>query len=230
MVITNPIVYGKFIKRINRFEAYVELNSGEKTLVHVPNTGRCKEIFVPGAEVILEVRDRQGRKTPYELAFAYKGKRLISIDSQVPNKVVLESIKMGLIDEFKGYDIVEKEKTFGNSKFDIKLTKGKEICYVEVKGVTLEVEGVAKFPDAPTERGRKHLKELIKVKKEGMRAAVIFLIQMDDIKYFTPNDEQDPEFGKFLREAVGKGVEAYAYTCDVGENYVFLKDRVEVVL
>lgn len=229
MIIKNPIIKGKFIERLNRFEAYVEID-GIKTLVHVPNTGRLKEILVKGADVLLEVREKKGRKTPYELAFAYKGKRLISIDSQVPNKVFLESIKKGIVEEFRGYELVEKEKSFGNSKFDIKLTNGKEICYIEVKGVTLEVDGVAKFPDAPTERGRKHLKELIKVKEEGMRAAVVFLIQMDDIKYFTPNDEQDPQFGQFLREAVMKGVEVYAYTCDVGENFINLKNRVQVVL
>ena len=128
MIIKNPIIKGKFVERLNRFEAYVEID-GIKTLVHVPNTGRLKEILVKGADVLLEVREKKGRKTPYELAFAYKDKRLISIDSQVPNKVFLESIKKGIVEEFKGYELVEKEKSFGNSKFDIKLTNGKERHY-----------------------------------------------------------------------------------------------------
>lgn len=229
MEISNPVIRAKYIKRINRFEAYVDIG-GEKALVHVPNTGRCKEILVPGADVILEIRNRPGRKTPYELEFVYKGERLISIDSQVPNRVVFDSLKEGLIPQFSGYDNIEREKTYKNSKFDIRLSRNNEICYIEVKGVTLEIDGIAKFPDAPTERGRKHINELTTAKKDGMRAAVIFLVQMDNIKYFTPNYEMDPEFGAALRAAVSSGVEAYAYTCDVGENYIFLKDSIEVVL
>lgn len=229
MRISNPIIRAKFIERINRFEAYVDI-CGEKKLIHVPNTGRCKELFIPEADVILEIRNRQGRKTPYELEFVYKGDRLISIDSQVPNRIILDALRDELIPQFAGYNNIEREKIYKNSKFDIKLSKDNETCYIEVKGVTLEVDGVAKFPDAPTVRGLKHINELAIVKKEGMRAAVIFLIQMDNIKYFMPNDEMDSEFGIALRKAVNSGVEAYAYTCEVGENYIFLKDRVDVVL
>lgn len=229
MKIRNIVIPAKFIERINRFEALVDIN-GQKTLVHVPNTGRCKEILVPGADVILEVRNRPGRKTPYELEFVYKGDRLISIDSQVPNRVVFDGLKEGLFPQFSGYDNIEREKTYKNSKFDIRLSKGDETCYIEVKGVTLEMDGIAKFPDAPTERGRKHINELIEVKKDGLRAAIIFLVQMDNIKYFSPNDEMDPEFGASLRTAINSGVEAYAYTCQVGKNYVLLNDKVDVVL
>lgn len=229
MIIKNPILKGKFIKRINRFEAFVNLK-GEQTLVHVPNTGRCNEILIPGAKTLIEVRERSGRKTPYELEAVYKGDRLISIDSQVPNKVVLEALQKNYIKEFIGYEFIEREKTFGNSRFDIKLTKNDNICYIEVKGVTLEMDNIAKFPDAPTERGRKHLKDLIKAKEKGYRAAVIFLIQMDNINFFTPNDEQDKEFGIIFRDALKSGIEAYAYTCDVGENYINIKDRITIVL
>ncbi|SNX54316.1 DNA/RNA nuclease SfsA [Thermoanaerobacterium sp. RBIITD] len=229
MVIKNPIIKGKFIKRINRFEAYVDID-GEVTLTHVPNTGRCKEIFIPGATVILEKRLKPGRKTPYEIEFVYKGERLISIDSQVPNKVVLENIKGEKISQFRGYDIIEREKTFGNSKFDIMLLNDNEIFYIEVKGVTLEENGIAMFPDAPTERGTKHMMELKKVKENGMRAAVVFLIQMDDIEYFTPNIKTDKKFTDALRDAVNTGVEAYAFCCDVKENYIDIKDEVEIKL
>ncbi|AGB18062.1 DNA/RNA nuclease SfsA [Thermoanaerobacterium thermosaccharolyticum] len=227
MVIENPIIKGKFVKRINRFLAYVEID-GEVILTHVPNTGRCKELFVPGATVVLEKRESRGRKTLYELEFVYKGSRLISIDSQVPNKVVLDNILRGKLKQFNGYDVIEREKTYENSKFDIRLSKNKEIFYIEVKGVTLENNGVVMFPDAPTERGAKHMLELKKVKESGMRAAVIFLVQMDDVLYFTPNVKTDKKFASALKDAVDAGVEAYAFCCDVKENFVDIKREVEI--
>lgn len=227
MVIENPIIKGKFVKRINRFLAYVEID-GEIILTHVPNTGRCKELFVPGATVVLEKREGKERKTLYELEFVYKGSRLISIDSQVPNKVVLDNILRGRLKQFHGYDLIEKEKTYENSKFDIKLSKKDEVFFIEVKGVTLEEDGVVMFPDAPTERGAKHMLELKKVKESGMRAAVIFLVQMDDVLYFTPNVKTDKKFASALNDAVDAGVEAYAFCCDVKENFVDIKREVEI--
>lgn len=227
MFIENPIVRGRFLERINRFLARVEID-GEITTVHVPNTGRCKELFVPGATVVLERREGMGRKTPYELEFVYKGKRLISIDSQIPNKVVMDNILKGKLDKFAGYDVIEKEKTYKNSKFDLKLSKKDEIFFVEVKGVTLEENGVVMFPDAPTERGTKHMLELKSAKEEGMRAAVVFLVQMDDVLYFTPNVKTDVKFSSALKDAIESGVEAYAYCCDVKENFVDIKSEIEI--
>lgn len=227
MFIENPIVRGRFLERINRFLARVEID-GEITTVHVPNTGRCKELFVPGATVVLERREGMGRKTPYELEFVYKGKRLISIDSQIPNKVVMDNILKGKLDKFAGYDVIEKEKTYKNSKFDLKLSKKDEIFFVEVKGVTLEENGVVMFPDAPTERGTKHMLELKSAKEEGMRAAVVFLVQMDDVLYFTPNVKTDVKFSSALKDAIESGVEAYAYCCNVKENFVDIKSEIEI--
>lgn len=227
MFIENPIVRGRFLERINRFLARVEID-GEITTVHVPNTGRCKEFFVPGATVVLERREGMGRKTPYELEFVYKGKRLISIDSQIPNKVVMDNILKGKLDKFTGYDVIEKEKTYKNSKFDLKLSKKDEVFFVEVKGVTLEENGVVMFPDAPTERGTKHMLELKSAKEEGMRAAVVFLVQMDNVLYFTPNVKTDVKFASALKDAIESGVEAYAYCCDVKENFIDIKSEIEI--
>ncbi|MEG6566701.1 DNA/RNA nuclease SfsA [Thermoanaerobacterium saccharolyticum] len=227
MFIENPIVKGRFLERINRFLARVEVD-GQIITVHVPNTGRCRELFVPGATVVLEKREGMGRKTPYELEFVYKGKRLISIDSQIPNKVVMDNIVRGKLDKFTGYDVIEKEKTYKNSKFDLKLSKKDEIFFIEVKGVTLEENGVVMFPDAPTERGTKHMVELKSAKEEGMRAAVVFLVQMDDVLYFTPNVKTDAKFASTLKDAIESGVEAYAYCCKVKENFIDIKGEVEI--
>ncbi|WP_026487174.1 DNA/RNA nuclease SfsA [Caldanaerobius polysaccharolyticus] len=229
MEIPNPIIKATFIKRLNRFEANVDVN-GSTTLVHVPNSGRCKELFIPGAEVYIEIRQRPGRKTPYELCYVKKSHRLISIDSSIPNKLVYEALLQKRMDAFAVYDDIQREKVYGDSRLDIMLRKGKDICYMEVKGVTLEENGVAMFPDAPTQRGVKHVNELIKIKEKGMRAAIIFVIQMDDIKHFTPNDRTDPEFGAALRLATSKGVEAYAYTCNVDLGSISIKDMVEIML
>lgn len=196
-----PIVEAKFIKRPNRFQGYVRLNEKE-LMVHVPNTGRCKEILTPNTTVFLREENNPTRKTSYDLIAAYKGKELISIDSHIPNKVVEEALLNGKIEELKSYNKILREKTFKNSRFDFKLENADgEVYYLEVKGVTLEENGVARFPDAPTERGRKHLLELIEVKKLGMGAGVLLLIQMEKVNSFTTNDETDPLFGEAMRIA-----------------------------
>lgn len=230
MNFTKAVVRGRFIKRINRFEAYVNID-GQVCLVHVPNTGRCKEILLPSAIVLLRCENGEKRKTKYDLIAAYKDNILINIDSQIPNRVVEEALKYQKIVMFEKYTNIEREKTFGNSRFDFKLSGGeKEVCYLEVKGVTLEKHGVAKFPDAPTERGRKHVLELIDVKKSKMEAAILFLIQMENIKYFTPEDDIDEKFGQVLRLAFKAGVDVLAYNCKVGENFIELMNRIEVKL
>jgi sugar fermentation stimulation protein A len=230
MIIHKNVIQAKFITRPNRFQAYVSID-GVESLVHVPNTGRCKEILIPGSTVLLREERNPLRKTKYDLIGGYKNNRLINIDSQIPNKVVEEALnnkKIHLLDE---YCKVEREKTFGNSRFDFKLTDevGQE-CYLEVKGVTLEQEGKTMFPDAPTERGRKHLLELVQVKREKKEAAVLFLIQMENVKYFTTYDDMDKEFGKALRYAKKSGVYVLAYDCKVGENFITLQNQIEIRL
>lgn len=230
MLITNNIKLAKFIRRPNRFQAYVELD-GKEIMVHVPNTGRNKEILVPGYTVVLREESNPFRKTKYDLIAGYKGEKLINIDSQIPNKVVEEALKEGKIKTLKNYNNIQREKNFGNSRFDFKLEdeEGNEY-YLEVKGVTYEENGRTAFPDAPTERGRKHLLELVDIKESGRGAGVLFLIQMNNVDYFSPFDERDKLFGEALRYAKHRGVDIFAYECEVGENYIILNKSVEVRL
>ena len=221
------ITVATFLNRPNRFNAKVKL-AGEEITVHVPNTGRCKEILIPGCEVFLREELNPNRKTKYDLIGAYKGDKNICIDSQIPNKVVKEALEKKLVDNLKEYTNILTEKTFGNSRFDFKLSndKGQEY-YLEVKGVTLEENGESRFPDAPTERGRKHLLELIEVKKSGRGAGVLFLIQLEDVKSFRPNYETDPKFAEALKEAKDNGVDVFAYNCVVSEEGISLKEEIE---
>lgn len=231
MLIEKKIVKAKFIRRPNRFQAYVYLND-EELMVHVPNTGRCREILTVGSTVLLREENNPLRKTPYDLIAGYKGDVLISIDSHIPNRVVEEALKDKKVEKLKKYDIIQREKTFGSSRFDFKLTSSAENqeYYLEVKGVTLEVEGMAMFPDAPTERGARHLRELVDVIKAGMGAGVLFLIQIDGIKSFRPHDDMDKDFGEALRFARSNGVDIYAYNCTVTENSITLNNEVQVIL
>lgn len=229
MRINNQILNGKFIKRLNRFEAMIDLN-GEAVLVHVPNTGRCRELLIEGVDVLLEHREGKQRKTDYELVMVYKEGKLVSIDSQLPNKLVEEAIRSNLIKELKGYDYIKRETVYSDSRFDLYLEKENERAFVEVKGVTLEVEGVAKFPDAPTERGTKHIYELIKAKHEGYRSCILFVIQLSFAEYFTPNSIMDPDFAEALCKARAEGVEILAYACEVFESEVRITRPLEVKL
>jgi len=230
MKIINKVIRAEFIRRPNRFVAYV-YSEGKEIIVHVPNTGRNKEILIPGSTVILRQEDNPLRKTKYDLIAGYKGKKLINIDSQLPNKVVDEALRQGKIEKLKIYDYIEREKTFGNSRFDFKLLKENgEEYFLEVKGVTFEQEGNTMFPDAPTDRGRKHLLELIQAKNSGRGAGVLFLIQMEDVKNFTPYDLMDKPFGDALRLAHSKGVDLFAYDCKLGEDYITLNESIEIKL
>jgi sugar fermentation stimulation protein A len=230
LLITNNIKHAKFIRRPNRFQGYVELD-GEELMVHVPNTGRNREILVPGYTVVLREESNPLRKTKYDLIAGYKGDRLINIDSQIPNKVVDEALKEGKIEKLKQYTNIKREKTFGNSRFDFMLEDDKENqYYLEVKGVTYEDKGKTAFPDAPTERGRKHLLELVEVLESGRGAGVLFLIQMDTVDYFTPHDDMDKLFGEALRYAHHSGVDIFAYDCKVGDNFITLNNPVEIRL
>lgn len=207
-------IKGIFKKRPNRFIAEVEVD-GEIQIAHVPNTGRCKELLVEDSVVWLKPSENPKRKTKFSLLFVENRGHLVSIYSQQANEIVYNAIINGQIKELSGYDFHQREKTIDNSRIDIYLSnENGEECFVEVKGVTLVVGVEARFPDAPTERGTKHLKELIKLKKEGFRTAVFFLIQHPLGESFRPNWENDPLFSKTLNEAYENGVEILVYKCD----------------
>lgn len=215
-----------FLQRPNRFIAQVLLNGQEET-VHVKNTGRCKELLVPGAKVYLEKGKNPARKTAWDLIAVEKGDRLINMDSQLPNKVAEEWLAQGGLGQFSQ---LFREQTWGASRLDFCLKDSHRIKYVEVKGVTLEEGGKVYFPDAPTARGVKHLEELTRIRREGMEAAVLFVVQMKGVSSFSPNDATDPAFGKALRQAAAAGVEVAALDCLVRQDEVTPGQRVPVVL
>ena len=194
----NKVEQGIFQKRPNRFIAHVEIN-GKEEVCHVKNTGRCRELLVPGALVFLEESDNPKRKTKYDLIAVEKGNRLINMDSQIPNKVVEEWLKEGNL--FGKEAKVRREVVYGNSRFDLYIESGERKIFMEVKGVTLEENNVVRFPDAPTQRGVKHIQELEKCIKEGYEAYLIFVIQMENVDYFTPNRDTHPEFAEALKTA-----------------------------
>ena len=230
MKYNKKVIKAIFVKRPNRFNAVVSLD-GEEITVHVPNTGRCREILIPGCTVYLREELNPTRKTKYDLIAAIKGETLISIDSQIPNKVVKEALELGAIEKLKKYNHILSEKTFGDSRFDFKLSNDDgEEYYLEVKGVTLEEDRKCRFPDAPTDRGRKHLLELIEVKKSGRGAGALFLIQIEDVVSFTPNDETDPKFAEALRLASENGVDIFAYSCKVTEDSISLYKPIDIIL
>lgn len=216
-----------FIERPNRFIANVCID-GKEEKVHVKNTGRCRELLLKGCRVFLEESKNSARKTKYSLVAVYKGERLINMDSQIPNYVAEEALKKGIIKEIGIPDFVKREVKYSQSRFDIYYEKDGRKGFIEVKGVTLEKNGEVLFPDAPTERGTKHIKELIKAKKEGYEAAVLFVIQMKDVSFFAPNAETDKDFSQALKNAKEEGVNILAYDCDVKEDEIVLKYKVEV--
>ncbi|MCR5802820.1 MAG: DNA/RNA nuclease SfsA [Clostridia bacterium] len=208
------ITKAKFLSRPNRFIAEVEVN-GKKEIVHVKNTGRCRELLIPGCDVWLTAPDSPGRKTKYDLVAVLKDNGLlINIDSQAPNKVAAEWLKT------QGYTTVIPEYTYGDSRIDFYMEQGDTKCLMEIKGCTLEVDGIGYFPDAPTERGVKHIRELIKAKKDGYRAILGFVIQMDGVKEVRPNVTMHAEFGEAMDEAKNAGVEVLFLTCHVEPDEV----------
>lgn len=223
------MIEARFLRRVNRFTAFVELN-GQEEMVHVKNTGRCKELLLEGTRVFLEEADKEGRKTKYSLISVYKGETLVNMDSQAPNQMAAEALAEGKIAEIGEVDFLKREVKYETSRFDIFYQKGNKKGFIEVKGVTLEENGIAKFPDAPTERGAKHLKELIKAKEEGYEAAVLFVIQMQGVKAFQPNEERDRNFTEALREAAAAGVQVLAYDCRVEVGSVIIENKISVKL
>lgn len=219
------IVRGRFIDRPNRFIAHVEIDGVVET-VHVKNTGRCRELLVPDAEVYLEKGENPERKTPYDLVAVMKGNMLVNMDSQAPNKAVKEWLEES--DFFSDLILLCPEKTFGNSRFDFYGETKKSKFFMEVKGVTLEEDGIMRFPDAPSERAVKHLEELIEAAKQGYEAYVMFVIQMKGAKYFAPHQKMHPDFAEALEKAAHAGVKVLAYDCIVTPNSMKIDSPVPV--
>ena len=216
-----------FLARPNRFIAKVLVDGKEET-VHVKNTGRCKELLVPGTTVWLEKSDNPMRKTTYDLVAVQKGALLVNMDSQAPNKVFGEWVTAGKFVD--GLTVLRPETTWGGSRFDFYWETGERRGFVEVKGCTLEEDGYARFPDAPTERGVKHVEELIKAKEAGYEAAICFVLQMSPMKRFSPNDVTHPAFGDALRRAEKAGVRVFAVECAVSPDTLEITDYVPVCL
>ena len=223
----HAVSQGRFLDSPNRFIAHVELG-GETVVCHVKNTGRCRELLVPGAAVYVERAANPGRKTLYDLIAVEKQGLLINMDAQAPNKVFGEWAAGGGF--LPGLTGIRPESTWEDSRFDFLLEGGQGPCFVEVKGVTLEEGGEARFPDAPTERGVKHLRGLQRAAAQGWRAAVFFVIQMKGVTHFRPNDATHPAFGAALREAASHGVEVYARDCLVTPESLVLDAPVPVLL
>lgn len=218
---------GTFLSRPNRFIAMVDIN-GRTVRCHVKNTGRCRELLVPGARVFLSASDSPGRSTSHDLVAVMKGNLLVNMDSQAPNPVAAEGL--GLIPGFEDVTEVRREFPYGDSRIDIMaIAPGRRIL-VEVKGVTLEEDGVCMFPDAPTERGRKHIRELMHAADDGWEACILFVVQMEGMERFEPNRATDPAFAEALSEAAAAGVRIIAYGCDVAPDSMTLSYGIPVSL
>lgn len=227
-----PLTYpntvpARFLSRPNRFVAQVDL-AGQETTVHVKNTGRCRELLVPGAQVWLTKSGSPKRKTAYDLIAVEKGSRLINMDAQAPNAVFAQWAQAGQF--VPGLTTLKAEQRFGDSRFDFFWTAGERKGFVEVKGVTLEENGAVYFPDAPTERGVKHLRGLTACLSAGYEAAVCFIVQMEGVDFFSPNDRTHPAFGEALREAVQAGVQVLALDCTVTEASITARGPVTLRL
>jgi sugar fermentation stimulation protein A len=223
-----------FVRRDNRFRVQVQVG-GRTEPAHLPNSGRLGELLVPGRKVWLNPADLVGspkRRTAYDLALVEYRERLVSVDARLPGHVVADALRLRQLPGFEGYITVRREVRLGESRIDFRLDADGEVpaCWLEVKSVTLVEDEVARFPDAPTLRGRRHVRELVRAVEQGERAAVVFVIQRDDGQRFTPHDEADPGFGQALREAAQAGVQIFAWRCRVSLKAIQLLDRVQVVL
>lgn len=243
-----PLQTGRLVRRVNRFLALVSLD-GHETEVHVANSGRMRELLVPSAECYVTPQGAPHRKTGYDLTLVAvpassdqalreprapylspKRRTLVAADTRLPNAVVWEAWERGRLPGFEGYDAGRREVTFEDSRFDLRLEGAPGRCLIEVKSVTLLEGDIAIFPDAPTERGRRHVETLARALGHGYRAAVLFVVQRDDAAACAPNDATDPAFGAALRAAVAAGVEARAFTCRVTPGEIRLLDPIPVRL
>ena len=220
------MVPGVFQARPNRFVAHIEID-GQVEICHVKNTGRCRELLPQGAEVWCQRSGNPNRKTKFDLITVRKGDRLINMDSQAPNMAAKEWLMAGGLGEISE---LKAEYTHGDSRYDFSFVKDGKRCFLEVKGVTLENDGICAFPDAPTDRGAKHLRGLTRAVTEGFGGYVLFVIQMPDVKYLHPNDATDPDFGAALREAAAAGVQVMAMDCVVTVDSLEIRCPVPVVL
>ena len=215
------LVESRFIVRLNRFLALVDLN-GREVRVHVANSGRMRELLVPGNRVLINPRPGPHRKTGFDLTLVDLGSTLVSADARLPNALVAEALAEERLPEFRSYPRIQREVTFGESRLDLMLEGVPGRCYLETKSVTLVVDGVGLFPDAPTERGAKHVRSLVKAVEAGHRAAVVFVVLRDDAEAFATHDTADPIFGVGLRQGIAAGVEVFAYSCRVTEREITL--------
>lgn len=220
------IVKGIFKSRPNRFIANVEVN-GKPQVCHVKNTGRCKELLTYNAVVYLEKSNNPNRKTKYDLIAVEKGSRLINMDSQIPNKTFAQWLKKGNL--FKNITLIKPETVYKNSRFDFYIEADNKKIFAEVKGVTLEENNIVKFPDAPTLRGIKHINELCHAVKDGYEAYIVFIVQMSNVIYFTPNYETHPEFGQALKNACESGVHLLALECEITPNSINAVKEIPIV-
>ena len=224
-MVYNNIIGGVFVSRPNRFIAMVEVNSVVE-VCHVKNTGRCRELLIPGVKVILQKSDNPERKTKFDLIAVYKGDKLINIDSQAPNKIFKEWVQNS--GHFGDDVTIRSEVKYKNSRFDFYIESGNRKIFTEVKGVTLKSGDVALFPDAPTERGVKHINELSECIKDGYEAQIVFIIQMKGVNLFSPNNATHPQFGISLKEAEKNGVGIMAIDCNVTPDEVVARKFIEV--
>ena len=229
MKLSPDLVEGRFRLRLNRFAALVEVE-GREVQVHVANSGRMRELLVPGYRVLLNLVSGKHRKTQFDLALVDLASNLASADARLPNALVAEALKRGSLPQFRSYTQVRREATFGESRLDLLLEGPGGRCYVETKSVTLIVDGVGLFPDVPTLRGVKHLGSLTRAVAAGHRAVVVFVVQRQDARFFAPNDNADPEFGVALRESLAAGVEAFAYNCRVTQQEIAMSCRLPIRL
>ena len=227
--IEGKIIRGIFQGRPNRFLALVSIQNGTLPSF-LPNPGRMHELLTPGTEVILREVSRDNRKTAHDLIGVLHNGQMVSVDSHVPNRLVLQALKNRDIEELSVYNTIEPEHPYRQNRFDFLLANKQERCLLEVKSCTLVKDGIAIFPDAKTERGRRHVRDLMEAKKEGYRACVLFVVQRTDAHTFSPNDETDPEFAKVLRDASVEGVEVFAYYSEFAGDKIGLKGKLPVEL
>lgn len=225
-----PLVSGRFVRRDNRFRVAVEVK-GKTVAAHLPNSGRLTELLTPGRLCwLVEFPDVAQRKTRFDLKLVEYGGVSVSVDARLPNSLIAEAVAAGQLVPFRGYDHVSREVQRGGSRLDFCLSKPASTCWVEVKSVTLVEDGTARFPDAPTPRGARHLRELSAAVQGGAQAAAVFVIQRPDAQRFTPHTQADPAFAAALREAASAGVDVHAWTCEVGTQAIAIATQVPVEL
>jgi sugar fermentation stimulation protein A len=230
----NPLIPGIFVHRDNRFRVQVEVR-GRVEAAHLPNSGRLSELLVPGHEVWLAPADlhrNPQRRTAYDLVLVQFAGRLVSVDARLPEKLVAEALRHGQLTGFEGYTTIQSEVRLSDSRLDFRLDaeSADPPCWIEVKSVTLVDNGTARFPDAPTLRGQRHLGELLAAVQRGDRAAAVFVVQRDDAQRFAPHDEADQDFGQILRMAAHAGVEVHAWRCRVSTEAIQLLEAISVIL